>query len=298
MYLAPVFARSATEQALFYVVFDRFVAKITEPDPNVELVDAPTEIEPEPEQGRKGLDYILWGLLLLFALLKGWEACQPWKPVPVAAFRPSFRLQKWVNGKGEDQVFVGSKGEKWILENFGTFGDGDTLLVVNKSKYFNTTDSLNYHFRVNLLVEGDTTQGKILSPAPDGSNSWLTILKATPGNGQASIMVYGSNTANTWKDTLNLPIALKCAHLPDLPAFKVPKSIPQGGTLQCSAIGKQGKGTVYTWLIDGGDPIHRATASKKIDQAGQISVQFSINDTLAAGACAHDTSFMVQVGDE
>jgi hypothetical protein len=27
-------------------------------------------------------------------------------------------------------------------------------------------------------------------------------------------------------------------------------------------------------------------------------VQFSINDTLAAGACAHDTVFMVQVGDE
>jgi len=296
MYLAPVFARSATEQEQFYVVFDRFVAKITEPDPDVELVDAQAVIPQAPEQGRKGLDYILWGLLLLFVLLKGWEAWQQWKPAPVAPFRPSFRLQKWVNGKGEDQVSFGSNGESTILGNFGTYRDGDTLLVVNKSKYPNPTDSLNYHFEARLFLGEDTTQGKML--APYGPNSWLTVLKAAHGDVEASIQVYGSNTANTWKDTLNLPISLQCAHFPDLPAFKVPKSIPQGGTLQCSAIGKPGKGIVYTWVINGGAPIHRAVASKKIDQAGQISVQFSINDTLAAGACAHDTVFMVQVGDE
>lgn len=296
MYLAPVFARSATEQEQFYVVFDRFIAKITEPDPNVELVDAPAEIEPKPKQGRKGLDYILWGLLLLFVLLKGWEAWQQWRPAPVAAFRPSFRLQKWVNGKGQDLVFVSSKRDSTIIDNYNTFRDGDTLLVVNKSKYANATDSLNYDFEVSILLGGDTARSKMLSPV--GPNSWITILKALPGVTNANIQVCGSNKVSTWKDTLTTTITIQCVHLPDLPAFKVPKSIPQGGTLQCSIIGKPRKGFVYTWAIHGGDPIYGASLSKNIDQTGQNYVQFSVNDTLAAGACAHDTTFIVQVGDE
>ena len=297
MYLAPVFARSATEQEQFYVVFDRFVAKITEPDPDVELVDTPAEIEPEPKQGRKGLDYILWGLLLLFVLLKGWEAWQQWKPAPVAPFRPDFRLQKRVSGYGQvELVSIGSKGDTTISGNFSTFIDGDTLLVVNKSKYANSKDSLNYHFEVSLFLGADTTQGKILLPY--GPNAWITVIKALQGDANASILVCGSNSSNSWKDSTRFSINLQCSHLPDLPVLKVPKSIPQGGTLQCSAIGKPGKGFVYIWAINYGVPVYGALLSKKIDQAGQISVRFTVNDTLAAGACAHDTTFTVQVGDE
>ncbi len=293
MYLAPVFARSATEQEQFYVVFDRFVAKITEPDPDVELVDPKTEIAPELEQGRKGPDYILWGLLLLFVLLKGWEAWQQYKPAPETPFEPTFLLLKWVNGK--DQVYDGIQGEGTIFSNISIFSDGDTLLVVNKSEYANTTDSLNYHFEARLFLGKDTTHGKILPSY--GPNAWITVLKASPGVSNVSIQVYGSNSSNAWKDTSTLRTNIFCSNLPDLPALKVPKSIPQGSILQCNVVEKPGKGIVYTWEIDGGDPIHGAKASKKIDQAGQIEVHFSIKDTLAPGYCARDTTFTVKVGD-
>ena len=299
MYLAPVFARSATEQEQFYVVFDRFVAKITEPDPNVELVDTPAEIEPEPKQGRKGLDYILWGLLLLFVLLKGWEAWQQWKPAPVAPFQPDFRLQKWANGKGVDASWEGGEDrrDKPIrFGNFGNFVDGDTILMVDLSKYANKQDSLIYHFEVRQFIGSDSVAGTVVPQLSSGG--WRVVVHATPETDEGMFRVYAQKANSDWKDTIPFYFTLQCDHKPNFPTLSVPKSIPQGGTLQCSAIGKPGKGIVYTWVIDGGDPIHGAKANKKIDQAGQITVQFIINDTLAAGACARDTTFTVQVGDE
>ncbi len=299
MYLAPVFARSATEQEQFYVVFDRFVAKITEPDPDVELVEAPAEIEPEPKQGRKGLDYILWGLLLLFVLLKGWEVWQQWKPVQVAPFRPSFRLQKWVNGKGVEAYGGGVeyRGDKAIrIDNFGNLVDGDTILIVDQSKYGSKQDSLTYHFEVKQFMAPDSVVGTLVPQL--SSVGWRTVVHATPESDEGIFRVYAQKANNAWKDTIPLYFKVQCAHKPNLPALKVPKSIPQGGTLSCTVVGKPRKGLVYRWIIEGSDPVYGAITNEKIDQAGQISVYFTVTDTLAAGACARDTSFTVQVGDE
>ncbi|MDX2280194.1 MAG: formylglycine-generating enzyme family protein [Saprospiraceae bacterium] len=296
MYLAPVFARSATEQEQFYTVFERFVAKITEPDPDVELVDAQSDIPPEPKQSRKGQDYILWGLLLLFVIVVNWEAWQQYNSDQKKKKFFFFSLEKLINGKGQDPAFEGAGEGGTIFDKNATFRDGDSLLVINVSKYANQTDSLSYHFNARIFIEGDKTQGELLQPF--GPNSWLTVLKPPRGFLYPFIEIYGNNTANTWKDTFKYSFVIQCAHIPDFPALQVPKSIQQGGTLKCNVVGKLDKGLDYAWVIDNDTPIHGATASKKIDQAGQVSVQFTINDTLAAGACARDTSFTVQVGDE